>query len=568
MPPKIQRLSGDGRRSGVSRAASTALVSASARSRQGPTNSSSIRGNGAAGRRLKSADSSADRDLEKLEQSMLGLNIGSAAKADPSAQTKRKPVTVRSDSQTSQEKRGFATQGQEIKKGTSATYTRPHFSASSLQRPTSIASGSGAAGRHQRSTDLSADGDLEKLEQPVRLGLNGGSAARADPSTQTKRKPVAVRIDAQTSQGKRGFATHGQGIKKGTSASYAKPRFSVSNLQTPADIAKALGDGHFRQVVCLVGAGASTASGIPDFRTKGTGLYDNLVKFKLPEPEAIFDLDFYEQNPEPFLMLAKDLYPGKYQPNTSHYFMRLLHDKKVLHRIYTQNIDGLERLAGIPADKLVEAHGTFSSASCLSCRRAQDTAAVKSMIMEGRRPRCVQCKGLVKPDIVFFGEDLPSRFYRMYRTDLKACDLLIVMGTSLSVEPFASLVDEVRSCVPRLLVNRELVGPFSRRRRSTRRLFGAPDLALQGDLGAELQQFCVGCNWGINLQDLEDAGKPSDSKSPTGSQPPEGTDQVASCEPSHVSDLPFVADETTSSPPASPQDVSPPAASSTSSEGK
>ena len=78
--------------------------------------------------------------------------------------------------------------------------------------------------------------------------------------------------------------------------------------------------------------------------TPGTGLYYNLQKYRLPYPEAIFDIDFFRQNPEPFFALAQELYPsGKYRPNAAHYFVRLLHDKGLLLRMYTQNIDGLER---------------------------------------------------------------------------------------------------------------------------------------------------------------------------------------------------------------------------------
>ena len=78
--------------------------------------------------------------------------------------------------------------------------------------------------------------------------------------------------------------------------------------------------------------------------TPGTGLYDNLQQYNVPYPEAIFDIDFFHHNPRPFFTLAKELYPsGKYRPNYIHYFARLLSDRGVLLRMYTQNIDGLER---------------------------------------------------------------------------------------------------------------------------------------------------------------------------------------------------------------------------------
>ena len=78
-------------------------------------------------------------------------------------------------------------------------------------------------------------------------------------------------------------------------------------------------------------------------RTPGTGLYDNLQQYKIPEPAAIFDLDYFWYDPRPFFCLAQSLYPGNYQPNYVHHFVKLLYDKGLLLRMYTQNIDGLER---------------------------------------------------------------------------------------------------------------------------------------------------------------------------------------------------------------------------------
>ncbi|XP_045626788.1 NAD-dependent protein deacetylase sirtuin-3, mitochondrial isoform X2 [Ursus americanus] len=98
-----------------------------------------------------------------------------------------------------------------------------------------------------------------------------------------------------------------------------------------------------QRVVVMVGAGISTPSGIPDFRSPGSGLYSNLQQYGLPYPEAIFELAFFSHNPKPFFTLAKELYLRSCRPNVIHYFLRLLHDKGLLLRLYTQNIDGLER---------------------------------------------------------------------------------------------------------------------------------------------------------------------------------------------------------------------------------
>lgn len=201
-----------------------------------------------------------------------------------------------------------------------------------------------------------------------------------------------------------------------------------------------------------------TAAGIPDFRSPGTGLYHNLKAYNLPHPMAIFSIDYFVHKPRPFFALAKELYPGQFRPTPCHYFIRLLHEHGLLHRHYTQNIDTLDRIAGIPADKLVEAHGTFHTNHCVDCRLEHAFDWMKERVMDERLPLCESCGGLVKPDIVFFGENLPKRFYELPEADFGECDLLIVMGTSLTVHPFAGLVDLAGDRCVRLLINREVVG--------------------------------------------------------------------------------------------------------------
>jgi len=209
----------------------------------------------------------------------------------------------------------------------------------------------------------------------------------------------------------------------------------------------------------MVGAGVSVSAGIPDFRTPGTGLYDNLQEYGLPYAEAIFDLNFFGQNQAPFYRLCKELWPGRFEPTAAHRFIRLLEDKGVLLRCYTQNIDSLETAAGVSPAKLVAAHGNFDSARVVGGREVP-IEEVKTAIDEGEggwREMNRKYGGLVKPDIVFFGEALPVRFFECLRQDFARCDLLIVMGTSLVVQPFASLVDQVLPGTPRLLINRERV---------------------------------------------------------------------------------------------------------------
>ncbi|XP_071073968.1 NAD-dependent protein deacetylase sirtuin-3, mitochondrial isoform X12 [Dasypus novemcinctus] len=229
-------------------------------------------------------------------------------------------------------------------------------------------------------------------------------------------------------------------------------------------------------------------------RSPETGLYSNLQQYDLPYPEAIFELSFFFHNPKPFFTLAKELYPGKYRPNITHYFLRLLHDKGLLLRLYTQNIDGLERVSGIPASKLVEAHGTFASATCTVCRSSFPGEDSWADVMADRIPRCPVCSGIMKPDIVFFGEPLPERFL-LHLIDFPVADLLLILGTSLEVEPFASLSEAVCSSVPRVLINRDLVGSFASSPRSQ-------DVAQLGDVVHSVERLVKLLGWTEEVRDL------------------------------------------------------------------
>uniref|UniRef100_A0A4X2K7E3 Sirtuin 3 n=1 Tax=Vombatus ursinus TaxID=29139 RepID=A0A4X2K7E3_VOMUR len=260
-------------------------------------------------------------------------------------------------------------------------------------------------------------------------------------------------------------------------------------------------------------------------KSPGSGLYSNLEQYDLPYPEAIFELDYFFHNPKPFFALAKELYPGNYRPNLAHYFLRLLHDKGLLLRLYTQNIDGLERdslpgcsggiagsthpdqialgpaphhstppAAGIPATKLVEAHGTFASATCTVCQQSFPGEEFQVDVMADRVPCCPICTGIIKPDIVFFGEQLPQRFF-LHMADFPMADLLIIIGTSLEVEPFASLCQASRRSVPRVLINRELVGPFAWQPRDN-------DVAQLGDIISGVETLVKALGWTKEIEDL------------------------------------------------------------------
>mmetsp|Transcript_25144 Transcript_25144/g.38551 ORF Transcript_25144/g.38551 Transcript_25144/m.38551 type:complete len:309 (+) Transcript_25144:112-1038(+) len=264
-----------------------------------------------------------------------------------------------------------------------------------------------------------------------------------------------------------------------------------------------------KKIMVLAGAGVSVAAGIPDFRTPGTGLYDNLQKYNLPFPEAVFDVGFFTKNPTPFCTLAKELWPGlTHSPTLTHSFLKLLSDRGLLLRAYTQNIDGLEHLAGIPEDKIIECHGHFRSATCTTCDRPAAGEAVKETILAGNIPECKKCGGYVKPDIVFFGESLPDRFHRLLKQDRKQADLLIIMGTSLQVAP-VSLIPNMVSC-NRVLFNREKVLSLK-----------SGDHFIEGDCDANVEKLCDFLGWKekllaqnaktrIAVGETEEADNPSD----------------------------------------------------------
>jgi NAD-dependent deacetylase sirtuin 2 len=246
-----------------------------------------------------------------------------------------------------------------------------------------------------------------------------------------------------------------------------------------------------KSIVVMLGAGVSVNAGIPDFRSPGSGLYDNLQKYDLPFAEAIFDIEYFQKKPDAFYTLCRELWPGIFKPTPTHHFIRLLYEKGRLSRCLTQNIDSLETLAGLPKSSVIAAHGNFDGATCITTGEPVDPDELREAVFgeneDGNGWFQLKQKygGLVKPDIVFFGESMPPRFFASATTDLPACDLLLVLGSSLQVFPFAGtlslspalsvfvliskashhthvpflgLVHEVPATSPRILINRARAG--------------------------------------------------------------------------------------------------------------
>ncbi|TFY75767.1 hypothetical protein EWM64_g8244 [Hericium alpestre] len=296
-------------------------------------------------------------------------------------------------------------------------------------------------------------------------------------------------------------------------------------------VAKYIDSEECQNVFLMVGAGVSTAAGIPDFRSPGTGssilpikceflissscagmsgLYANLARLDLPYPEAVFEIGFFRENPRPFYALAKELYPGHFRPTISHSFIKLLHEKSLLHTCFTQNIDTLERRAGVPGDKIIEAHGSFATQKCIDCQTPYDGEKIKHAVYEGTVPKCEECGGLVKPDIVFFGEPLPDSFISGV-SKLKQADLLIIMGTSLTVYPFAALPRLVPDECPRILINLDEAGDIGYR---------SNDVVLLGPCDEIVRKLCKELGWEEELVEdweatIESLERPAAEKVPT-----------------------------------------------------
>jgi len=249
-----------------------------------------------------------------------------------------------------------------------------------------------------------------------------------------------------------------------------------------------------KNILIVTGAGVSVSCGIPDFRSRD-GVYAKLsVDYPdLPDPSAMFDIDFFIQNPMPFFDFAGQLWPGNYTPSSTHKFIARLDQNNQLLRNFTQNIDTLEQVAGIK--NVVQCHGSFAMATCMKCKKKYDADDIKERVMKKEIPYCDcsderftpfvylsnlgenptieeievdseqryqekikwknQVLPIIKPDIVFFGESLSDDFHKQIELDKDKADLLIVIGSSMKVRPVSLIPTAVDESVPQILINRE-----------------------------------------------------------------------------------------------------------------
>jgi NAD-dependent deacetylase len=185
--------------------------------------------------------------------------------------------------------------------------------------------------------------------------------------------------------------------------------------------------------VALTGAGISVPSGIPDFRSPGTGLWEKV------DPMEVAHIDVFERDPKRFWGYYRPRFGmlSEKEPNGAHRVLAELEDLGLLHAVVTQNIDRLHRKAG--SRRVVEVHGTIETSSCMRCAAAYALEAVTGLFDEEGVARCEGCGGLVKPDVVLFGEMLPEPALEDAYALAGRADLLLCVGTSLEVYPVASL---------------------------------------------------------------------------------------------------------------------------------
>lgn len=222
-------------------------------------------------------------------------------------------------------------------------------------------------------------------------------------------------------------------------------------------------------VVFFGGAGVSTESDIPDFRSED-GLYRQQYAYP---PEVILSHSFYKENPEEFFRFYRSrmIYPNA-RPNKAHRALAMLEQQGKLRSVVTQNIDGLHQMAG--SHNVWELHGSILRNYCEQCKKEYDMAFImKSTPI----PRC-SCGGIVKPDVVLYEECLDETVLNHAIADISRADLLIVGGTSLSVYPAAGLIDYYRGS-KLVLINRDAT-PRDQ----------AADLMIRGSIG-EVLSYCV-----------------------------------------------------------------------------
>ncbi len=203
-------------------------------------------------------------------------------------------------------------------------------------------------------------------------------------------------------------------------------------MSSPRELAAALRGAD--PVAVLSGAGVSVGSDVPAFRGRD-GLWDRF------DPTEYATLSAFREDPAKVWAMLRELNRilDAAEPNGAHRALAELQRRGVVGTIVTQNVDGLHQAAADGPVDVVEIHGTRETLSCLSCGSTVGRERVVEEVEAGRVPRCRECDGLLKPDAVFFGEQLPPEAVRRAEVAARGCELLLIVGTSAEVYPVADL---------------------------------------------------------------------------------------------------------------------------------
>lgn len=192
-----------------------------------------------------------------------------------------------------------------------------------------------------------------------------------------------------------------------------------------------------KKIIVFTGAGVSTESGIPDFRGPD-GLWSRYDPDDFTIEKFVSDRGVRVKHWQ--FLTGKEFITGDARPNPAHYAIADLLSTGKLYGIITQNVDGLHQKAGVPEEMVFQLHGDLSHAKCLDCSRRYPVEQVKEWLSKGLdEPQCPVCLGMLKPDAVFFGEQLPFDVLMESETRSKNCDLCIVLGSTLVVYPAATM---------------------------------------------------------------------------------------------------------------------------------
>jgi NAD-dependent deacetylase len=223
--------------------------------------------------------------------------------------------------------------------------------------------------------------------------------------------------------------------------------------------------------VVLTGAGISVPSGIPDFRTPGTGLWENV------DPMEVAHIDAWRRDPDRFWSFYGQRFASLVdkEPNDAHRAIAELERRGLVRAVVTQNIDRLHRLAG--TERLIEVHGSIDQSVCLQCDGKVSIGRVVELLREGEgAPLCESCLLPLKPDVVLFGELLPERALAEAQSLALEADLMLCVGSSLEVYPVAGLPAMMHGAGGRLVLITQGPTPYD----------ADAEIKLDGDVVEEL----------------------------------------------------------------------------------